>query len=549
MKRQKCAGCQGQHRVKLRELEGCRRGMRRRALIGLLAAALAVLGTADAWSAAHHKHRSPHSKKAVEVEQHKHSIKKSAIEAARPLPPDLAAAKQAIELVRQHKMKEATTLAAASGDPVVAKLVEWVLLRQFGTDAGFDRYISFIRANPDWPSMPLLRRRAEVKLWQERRDSVTVRHFIGEAPSSPIGRLALARIKLGEGARPDAESDVRAVWQSAELSAELETAVLAAFPNVLTPADHLARMDRRIGAKDFIAASHPAKRVGPDQVAIVKACIAAEGRSHNGRALLDAVRAEARKDLGYALCRLHWLLRNDMPGSNLRGRIVTPKEDIAAAVRLTLSAPPEDLQRQDTDEWWRERRVLARKLIDLGDPATAYQVARGGAPPANPYYRAEFHFMAGWIALRFLDAPTTALEHFAHIADGMSDPITLARGAYWRGRAAEATGQVAEMRTQYEAAARYPTAYYGQLARARLGLRDVVSLRSPPEPPEANSNEVLHAADILYQIGEGDLVLSFMTDLAGESSDDAVIAGLGTSRTARVAPTQHCAPLSVRAMA
>src|SRR3954453_19501617 len=83
------------------------------------------------------------------------------------------------------------------------------------------------------------------------------------------------------------------------------------------------------------------------------------------------------------------------------------------------------------------------------------------------------------------------------------------------------------MRAQYEAAARYPTAYYGQLARARLGLNDVVSLRSPPEPPEANSNELLHAANILYQIGEGDLVLSFVTDLAGESSDDAVIAGLG----------------------
>jgi soluble lytic murein transglycosylase len=38
---------------------------------------------------------------------------------------------------------------------------------------------------------------------------------------------------------------------------------------------------------------------------------------------------------------------------------------------------------------------------------------------------------------------------------------------------------------------------------------------------------VLHATDILYQIGEGDLVLSFVTDLAGESRDDAVIAGVG----------------------
>jgi hypothetical protein len=33
--------------------------------------------------------------------------------------------------------------------------------------------------------------------------------------------------------------------------------------------------------------------------------------------LLDAVRVDARDDVGYALCRLHWLLRNDTPGSNV----------------------------------------------------------------------------------------------------------------------------------------------------------------------------------------------------------------------------------------
>ena len=153
-------------------------------------------------------------------------------------------------------------------------------------------------------------------MWQERRDSVTVRQFIGEIPGSPIGRLALARIKFGEGARAEAESDVRAVWQSAELSAELETAVLAAFPNVLTPADHLARMDRRIGAKDFGAAQRAAKRVGDKYVAIVKACIAAEAKSAKGGALFNAIPADAHDDLGYALCRLQWLLRNDTPGSN-----------------------------------------------------------------------------------------------------------------------------------------------------------------------------------------------------------------------------------------
>ena len=54
-----------------------------------------------------------------------------------------------------------------------------------------------------------------------------------------------------------------------------------------------------------------------------------------------------------------------------------------------------------------------------------------------------------------------------------------------------------------------------------------MSLRSPPEPADAKANELLHAADILYQLGERSLFVSFVSDLAEESSDQAVIAGLG----------------------
>jgi peptidoglycan lytic transglycosylase len=549
MKSRKFVGREGRGQTNLPKIEGYRRGMYRRPLIWLLASAMALIGTADGLSAerlksasassAEHRKAASHRKK-VEAERHKEAEHRKGVEhhrhvigqpaagdVATPLPSDVAAAKQANDLVRQGKAKDATALAASIGDPVAAKLVEWSLLRRSDSEAGFDRYVAFIRANPDWPSVPLIRRRAEARLWQERRDGATVRSFVGEQPSSAIGRLALARVEMEEGDRADAESKVRAVWQSEQLSAELEAAVLAAFPDMLTRADHVARMDRRIGAKDFGPAMRAAKRVGDDQVAIVKACTAAEAKSAKGGTLLDAVPADARKDLGYALCRLHWLLRNDTPGSNIRARIVTPKGDIAAAVKLTLAASREDLRRQDTDEWWRERRALARKLLDLGDAATAYQVVSHAAPPANPYYRTEFHFLAGWIALRFLADPATALKHFAHVDDGMTDPLTLARAAYWRGRAAEAAGELEEMRAHYDAAARYPTAYYGQLARARLGLDDVVVLRAPPDPADGNTNELLHAADILYKIGEGDLVLSFLSDLARESSEPAVIAGLG----------------------
>ena len=380
------------------------------------------------------------------------------------------------------------------------------------SEAGFDRYAAFIRANPDWPSIPLLRRRAEARLWQERRDAATVRRFLGGEPTSAVGRLALARVLTGR--RRPRRRRARSSRGMALGGTVGRTGSRDArrVPRRADPADHTARMDRRIGAKDFGAAMRAAKRLGDDEVAIVKACAAAEANSTKSEALLDAVPGEARQDLGYALCRLHWLLRHD---------------DVAAAAKLVLAASREDLRRQDTDEWWRERRVLARRLIDLGDAETAYRVVREAAPPANPYYRAEFHFMAGWIALRFLADPATALKHFAHIDEGSADPIVLARAAYWRGRAAEAAGQFEEMRAQYEAAARYPTAYYGQLARARLGLGEIALRRPPPEPVHGAARELLRAADILYAIGERDLVVSFVTDLAEESSDAAALAALG----------------------
>jgi soluble lytic murein transglycosylase len=475
-------------------------------------------------AAARKKHKKEHEK--VETKRPGHVIDPTAAGDAAPLPPALASTKQAIALIRQGKTKDAIALAESIDDPVAVKLLQWARLRHSESEAGFDRYAAFISANPDWPSVPGFRRRAEARLWQERRDADTVRRFVGEKALSPMGRLALARIAMHEGDRAAAESEVRAVWQSAVLSAELETAILDAFPNVLTRADHVARMDRRIGAKDFGAAMRAAKRVGDDRVAIVKACSAAMAKSEKSGSLLAEVPAEARGDLGYALCRITWLLRNDTPGSNVKGRVVTPKDDLAAAAKLALAGAPEDLRRQDADEWWRARRMLVRKLIDIGDAATAYQVARTAAPPANPYYEADTHFMAGWIALRFLADPATAREHFAHVDEGKIDPVTLSRAAYWRGRAAEAAGDLDDMQTQYEAAARHVTTYYGQLARARLGFADLAMTRPAPEPAD-ESNELVRAATILYQIGEGNLALAFLTDLAAESSDAGVISALG----------------------
>jgi soluble lytic murein transglycosylase len=428
---------------------------------------------------------------------------------------DLAAVKQGIDLARKSEFDAASAIEKTIDDPAGQRLVEWFLLRHPDSNAIFNRYAAFIADNPGWPSLGLMRRRAEARLWQERSDAATVHGFTGDQPVTAKGRFALARVLLAEGNRDGAARLMREAWRSEELSEHAEAEAFDTFHDLLTLDDHRARMDKRIGAKDFSGAMRAAHRLGSDELSIVKACAAVAGNEDKALDLLDGVATAARQDLGYALCRIHWMLRHD--------RI----EDAAGLMR---AAAAETMVRQDTDEWWRERRVLSRKLLDLGKLQAAYQVVREAALPANENYRAEFYFMPGWIALRYLNDPATARAHFAHIDDGTANPIVIARAHYWRGRAAEAGGDHAAMRAEYEAAARHSTAYYGQLARVRLGL-DTIDLRQPPESGRdgapALSDARVRAADMLYALGERDVARSFVTDLADESIDIAVLAALG----------------------
>jgi soluble lytic murein transglycosylase len=428
---------------------------------------------------------------------------------------DLALVKEAIGLARKGKTGDATDAKNKIADPLAQKLVEWFILRDPDSEPSFGRYAAFISSNPDWPSMAPIRRRAEASLWHERSSGAIVHGFTGDRPISSKGKLALARVLLGEGDRNGASRLVREVWRSEELSERTEADAYETFGDLLNGDDHRARMDKRIGAKDLSAARRAAKRLGSDELSIVKACALVRAKATKAEGALDDVATDARRDLGYTLCRIQWMLSQNR---------------IDDATRLTLAAAPETMAIQDTDAWWRERRSLARKLLDRGRFQDAYQVVRTAAAPASEHYRADFHFMCGWIALRYLEDPLTAGKHFAHIDEGSVNPTVVARAHYWRGRVAEALGRKAEMRASYEAAARYPTAYYGQLANAKLGS-NVVALRPPIRSSLVDAvtafDERVRAANMLYEIGERDAVLSFVSDLAEQSSDAALLVALG----------------------
>ena len=427
-------------------------------------------------------------------------------------PLDLAAVKQTLDLVRKNRQDEATTAATSITDPLARKLVEWVILRSEDGSNDFSRYSAFINANPSWPSIPLLRRRAEAALWQDHTDPQTViAFFASDPPRSAKGHFALARALLTRGDVARTSAILHEVWRSDAFSSDLEGQAREAFGGLITPADDAARMDARLYAEDEDAALRAARHLDAVAMAVAKARIAVIDQAGNAKALLEAVPENARHEPGYLFSRIQWLRRSDK---------------IVEAAQLLLAAPHDSTRLGDVDQWWVERRLVARKLLDLGNARLAYEVANTAAIPKDENHRAEQHFTAGWIALRFLHEPSAALPHFARITEGVTNPITLARAFYWQGRAAEALGREQDAPSFYRQAAYYPTAYYGQLARAKLGLNEV-TLRLPPEPaPEHRTLEISRVFEILYAIDERDLVAAMAADLGENATDTAALVGL-----------------------
>ena len=417
--------------------------------------------------------------------------------------PDVSAVREAIGLYRRGDIAAGDRVRARLAEPGAVALLDWASVRFGGTAVDFDRLVTYLRTDPDWPGQAWMRRRAEEMLVSERKPADLVRAFFATSrPVTASGKLALAQVMRADGLPEDAAALVRDAWRTDTFGRELETRIQAEFPDVLGPADHRFRMERALFKENWDGARRAAELAGRGYDAIVRLRVAVDAKSPAAAKLIDAVPPALRSDTSVLFARAQLLRRAE-------------KAEEAAKVVAEVPRDPDLLV--DGDEWWTERRLIARKLLDSGDAAGAYAVASGhGATGAEKRIEAEFH--CGWIALRFLKDQGLAARHFARAAAIAATPISIARAAYWQGRAAEAAARPDEARAFYGRAAREGTTYYGQLAGNRVGLPQV-AIRPPLDPagPErmaAARGPVAAGIGLLYAAGLRDVAMLLIVDMA-----------------------------------
>lgn len=447
-----------------------------------------------------------------------------------PQPPKLASFPAAdVDVMRDviAQMRKGDIAAADAAikkltDPTARALGEWVLIRSGQRAVGFPRILAFMEKETAWPTQHLLQRRAEEALSAEGRPTATVRAFFANRkPLTVAGRIVLARALLSDNKRDEAAALIRTVWRDDNFSDETETRLLSEFGDLIRREDHRARMERYVFKEEMAKALRSANRAGPEYAALVRARQAVESKAKNAKALVDAVPATLRSDTSYVFARAQLARRSDQAAEAAKAMEgVTRDADILV----------------DGDEWWVERRLIARKLLDAGDAKLAYAVAANhGAESDAMRVEAEFH--AGWIALRFLKDAKLAATHFAKAGENAQMPMSVSRVAYWQGRAAEAMKDEAAAQAFYEKAASHSGFFYGQLARAKLPAGVDINLTTGSvdagDRKTLENDRALRAIDLLLTLNERDIAITIVHDLAVRSGTPTQIDALGDMLASR----------------
>jgi soluble lytic murein transglycosylase len=421
---------------------------------------------------------------------------------------DVTLLKEAIRLFYKERLDAGEPLIERIEDDTARRMARWYYLRSSKGHADLAEFVAFRRDHPMWPSKKVLRRNAELSaLVKSPPPEEVFAFFADDPPKTGAGKAALGAAYIAAGDKERGTAMIREAWRKHALGEDAQEAIRERYDGFLRKADHKARADWLL-AQDRRSLTDDARRLKTELDALdqksLDARVAEVRRSRRAGTLLTQLDEKVKTEPGVLLSRVRWLRRH---GNNEK------------AWRLMKMAPEDAEALVDPNEWWQERRVQTRTALNGGKPEIAYEIAsRHGGATGDDLHEAEF--LAGWIALRFLDKPEAARAHFAASREGADLPADFARSDYWSGRAALRLGDI-EMAEQYFAkAARHFHKYYGQLSRLALGEKAApISFRKPARPTREDmerfvGRDVVRALPIARQAEFDSFLSLFIYEMA-----------------------------------
>lgn len=403
-------------------------------------------------------------------------------------------ARDAFTFAEKGNWSEALSHANKAKDPIVKKIVLWRYYSQ-GKSTNFLEISSFIEANPQWPDNVGLQRQAENALNPSISKQTLLHWFNRHPPITAKGMQYYAEAQIASGLKDSTSVNatkalLKKAWIQGSFSPWDEKIFLERHGNLLTIDDHNARIAQLVWNDRLEQAARIMHFVDGGHQKLFGARIALKRNNPGLEKVIRAVPASLAKDEGLVYDRIKWRKnRRDMEG-----------------VRQLLPLVP--LRSAYPEQWWAFKQSQIRDLIAIKQYRLAYNLAVNHGMTEGEGF-ADGEWLAGWIALRFLHDQKTAYQHFYTLYHKVQYPITLARAAYWAGRAAEVNKSRDIARSWYQVAADHSHTFYGQLALAKLDKHATIRLSMAPKPADKDrqllrTNDIAKAAYLLVVTGQRD---------------------------------------------
>lgn len=401
---------------------------------------------------------------------------------------DIAALKELTSLIKKDNYSGAKPYLEKIKTPAAKKLALWYYYRAGASDNAED-IIAFRTDNPFWPSRNTLLERAEHALfWYETDPKKIVAFFSNKQPATQIGKAALGGALIKQGSVDEGRRLIRQAWREGSMSSAVESRFKDRYSAELRPEDHLARIDWLLvqdSKSNVTAIERLVPLINKKEEQRIKACIAIVKRAKNAGKLVEALSKEAKDNPATLLLRIQLARRGD-------------KNKDARALLRTAPTSPENLV--DPSRWWSERESQIRTTLNEGDAKSAYSFAKNHPSDLDPEDISDAEFLAGWIALRFLNEPKVAHNHFAASAAAGGLPYRRARAGYWAGRAEQQLGNAKAAKAYFAEASQHNHTFYGQLAYQMLAQKSAPLKINTYVRPTTQDIKAFNKLDVIQAI-------------------------------------------------
>ena len=392
--------------------------------------------------------------------------------------------------MNQNQWHLARDVVAGTRDPLASKLYYWMLFTKKGDFENFGRLAQFIRKNPEWPEIGTLKRKAEKDMPASLRPEEVLAWFKDYPPKSATGVARYMNALIATGKTAKAKSYLADWWASTTLSRDDQRTIFRKYGSYLDRKAHMRRFDTMLLRGQKANARAIAGVLGKGYPELAEARIALRAGKKNVNGLINHVPRNLQSDPGLLYERLRWRRKNNL--------------DVGAA-EILHRAPSAD-KIQNPKAWWTERHILIRRLIEKKRFESAYLLASKHIQKPGGFEYAQAEWVSGWLALRFMNKPTDAYQHFEALYQNVKTPVSKSRGAYWAGRASGRFSDKAISKQWFEKAAQHSTVFYGQLAGAELGMGSQLPNAAPPKLTNADKQgfsrrELVQASKLFGRAG------------------------------------------------